>query len=249
MAHRSPELVESEDENAMNVDKVEKATNGEGSEAGEEDGSEYEIEEILDAKRGAFPEGRMGYLVKWKGYGEEENSWVDERDTENAKELVNEFWKKNPKKKPRKSVEPKATKRARKSLADGEESDNTSTVVKRGRKSTARMDSEDVDEEPTRTKKSRKVEKPSAKGRVSEEPQQRLQDMAKYMDRESWEDLVDTVDTVERTDEGLIIYFTLRNGDQIREKGGICRKRFPQKLLSFYESNLKWRAAEANVDD
>jgi Chromo (CHRromatin Organisation MOdifier) domain len=25
-------------------------------------------------------QGRMGYFVKWKGYGKEENSWVDEKD-------------------------------------------------------------------------------------------------------------------------------------------------------------------------
>lgn len=56
MARRSPELVESEDDNAMSIDKEEKAVDDDGSDAGEDDGSEYEIEEILDAKRGAFPE-------------------------------------------------------------------------------------------------------------------------------------------------------------------------------------------------
>jgi len=68
-----------------------------GSENGEEE-EEYEIEAVLDAKRNKFPEvgppslrhvfpanqralqGRMGYLVKWKGYPDEENSWVDEQD-------------------------------------------------------------------------------------------------------------------------------------------------------------------------
>jgi len=250
MVRHSPELIESDDDNAMNVDKNEQnANNEEGSGAGEDDGSEYEIEEIMDAKRGAFPEGRMGYLVKWKGYGEEENSWVDERDTENAKELVAEFWRKNPKKKPRKSVEPSSAKRARKSSV-ADESEDASTTKKRGRKPTIKIDSGEDEEEPSRNRKVRKAEKPPAKGqKMSEEPQPRLHDMAKYMDRESWEDLVDTVDTVERTDDGLFIYFTLKSGEYIRDNADVCRKRFPQKLLSFYESNLKWRAAEANSDD
>lgn len=64
------------------------------------DSEVYEIEAILDAKRGAtgsvsscchlltkknashvvYPKTRIGYFVKWKGYPDEENSWVDERD-------------------------------------------------------------------------------------------------------------------------------------------------------------------------
>lgn len=62
-----------------------------------EGGEEYEIEKILDAKRGVFADvrvflvpqsqyieaevqGRIGYFVKWKGYDSNENSWVDEHD-------------------------------------------------------------------------------------------------------------------------------------------------------------------------
>ena len=50
MDRDSPEI---EDTNAMNVDNEEKQSNNVGLSA-EEDDEEYEIEEILDAKRGAF---------------------------------------------------------------------------------------------------------------------------------------------------------------------------------------------------
>lgn len=60
MARESPEF---EDDSAMNVDNEEKNSAVEGSDAGEEDGSEYEIEEILDAKRGAFPEVRCSFGI------------------------------------------------------------------------------------------------------------------------------------------------------------------------------------------
>lgn len=56
MARQSPELIDFEDDNAMKIDRTEQTANDEGSEGEEGDGSEYEIEEIVDAKRGAFPE-------------------------------------------------------------------------------------------------------------------------------------------------------------------------------------------------
>jgi len=50
MDRDSPEI---EDANAMNVDNEEKESNNVSLSA-EDDDEEYEIEEILDAKRGAF---------------------------------------------------------------------------------------------------------------------------------------------------------------------------------------------------
>ena len=38
---------------------------------------EYEVEDIVGHK---MYRGKLRYLVKWKGYGEEHNSWVDEKD-------------------------------------------------------------------------------------------------------------------------------------------------------------------------
>jgi chromobox protein 1 len=38
----------------------------------------------------------MGYLVKWKGYGIEENTWKPEINVKNAKAKIKEFYKENP---------------------------------------------------------------------------------------------------------------------------------------------------------
>lgn len=65
----------------------------------DEEEEEYEVEAILDAKRGAVTkvslgittkkrnscvhpnlQGEWGYFVKWRGYGDEHNSWVDQKD-------------------------------------------------------------------------------------------------------------------------------------------------------------------------
>ncbi|KAF8235640.1 hypothetical protein L208DRAFT_1256403 [Tricholoma matsutake] len=204
--------------------------------SGGEDDEEYEIEAILDAKRGPFPDGRMGYLVKWKGYGEEENSWVDEEDAGNAHALIAEYWKSNPNKKkaPRKSTEAKTPRRPRTSTVD-ETSDAGSTAApkKRGRKSQAKADSDlenskgmDVDEN-------------------RDEPQ--IGDMSQHMKMASWEDIVSTVDTIEReTDGSLTVYFTLKTSERVKEDARICAERFPQKLILFYEGNLRWRTNDEN---
>ncbi|KAJ6436920.1 cystathionine beta-lyase/cystathionine gamma-synthase [Purpureocillium lavendulum] len=48
--------------------------------------STYEVERVLD-HRG--PKSRRRYLVKWKGHGEEENSWVPRSDFVDAAFLAN----------------------------------------------------------------------------------------------------------------------------------------------------------------
>ena len=56
---------------------------------------EYEVKEILQSRR--FGRGRkVQYLVKWKGYPESENQWVD-WDNLHADEVIADFKKKNPK--------------------------------------------------------------------------------------------------------------------------------------------------------
>ena len=55
---------------------------------------EYKVEEILQSRK--FGRGRkVQYLVKWKGYPESDNQWVD-WDNLHADEMIAEFKKKNP---------------------------------------------------------------------------------------------------------------------------------------------------------
>ena len=55
---------------------------------------EYEIEEILQSRK--FGRGcKVQYLVKWKGYPDSENQWVDWDDL-HAEEALADFKKKNP---------------------------------------------------------------------------------------------------------------------------------------------------------
>jgi len=246
-------------EPVMDVDE-----DDDGSEGVEE---EYEIEKILDAKLGTFPNGRMGYLVKWKGYSEEHNSWVDEKDAGNAQVLIDEYWQRNKKDKKagRKSMGPAPRVSSAKAPRGSTARDDSSEVEempakKRGRPpkaKSARGSSEqqkvedEEEEDRPKVKKARKSTGKKAASEpmdVDESGPESYRDMKTWMSSATWEHIVDTIDTVERTsDDRLLVYFTLKNGKgRAREETAVCKEKMPRKLLEFYEQNLRWRASDEN---
>jgi len=55
---------------------------------------EYEVEKILDSQQFGRTHKRQ-YLIKWKGYPDSDNEWVDKRDV-HAPEVIREFESRNP---------------------------------------------------------------------------------------------------------------------------------------------------------
>lgn len=51
---------------------------------------EYEVEEILDSGMDAKTKQVM-FLVKWKGYAEDDNTWEPKTNLAHAKELLNDY--------------------------------------------------------------------------------------------------------------------------------------------------------------
>ena len=52
----------------------------------------YEVDEVLDSRM----KGRkLQYLVRWRGYGHKENSWIPEEDLDAAKLIAN-FYRAHP---------------------------------------------------------------------------------------------------------------------------------------------------------
>ncbi|KDQ50710.1 hypothetical protein JAAARDRAFT_63000 [Jaapia argillacea MUCL 33604] len=233
----------------------EEAPRDEDAEGSEEE-SEYEIEAVLDSKHGAFPGGKIGYLVKWKGYSDAENSWVSEDDAGNAKVLIDAYWetvRKN-KKDGGKAGRRQSTAKARKSTVP-EESSEPEAPKKRGRKSKEPEEDEmDVDEPPpkkkaassSKRKSNAAAEKPATPPQAESEAEDEIEygTMKKYASRQDWAALVRKIDTIERTEDGkLTVYFTLKNGQHMREDSDICKSKMPFVLLDFYEGNLRWRTA------
>jgi len=236
-------------------DDVSEEQVGDGSDEGSADGSEYEIESIVSAQRNG---SGFSYLVSWKGYGEEHNSWVDDKDAGNANDLIAEYWAKRSKeKKGRKSVDkPKSASKAGRKSAARDTSVEVSSTKKRAR-SKAKKDGSDVEEDsdrgrPKTAKKSRKSTgaKSSSSAMVMDVDND-IGDMEKYMHHESWEKLIKSVDTVEKgSDDKLYVFFTLKtDNERHRQPSEVCKQRFPLHLIQFYEGHLRWKMVdEADID-
>ena len=50
---------------------------------------EYEVESIVAERKG--PRGRQEYRVRWKGYGESDDTWEPMKNLSGVKRLVEEF--------------------------------------------------------------------------------------------------------------------------------------------------------------
>jgi len=168
------------------------------------------------------------------------------------KSLSKNFGKKNPHKKrsvDRKSLDKRSPDKGRKSTTAEQGEDGEHKPKKRGRKSAGQIvpdDEMEGDHEPRAAKKAKKnqITKPS-RTETPEEVQKVVGDMSRFMHLLDWEGLVSSVDTVERgSDDFLNVYFTLNTGEAVVETSEECNKRFPQTMLRFYETNLRWRTVD-----
>jgi len=211
----------------------------------DEDDDEYEIEKVLGSSNEIF-KNEMAYFVKWKGYDETENSWVKESDAPHAGDLISKYMDE---KLAKERIAAKKAAKSRKSTEPAKQEPK-----KRARlstKSKAYSDEEEPERSPVRpiAKKQKKAPAPTKKkvepGHDEEDPEMvEFAPMDRYMDLDSWEALIDTVDTIERDGGDLIIYGTLTTKEHFRLPSSTCNDKFPKKIIKFYEDNLRWKASD-----
>ncbi|CCA71872.1 hypothetical protein PIIN_05807 [Serendipita indica DSM 11827] len=230
-----------------------------GSDEEEEDDDDevYEIERIIHHKNNHFGRGVRGYFVKWKGYPDAENSWVNENDC-NAEEIIKEYWEEFHAKR-----KANTGKRARSSQppTDVEMEEDVDRPNKKSKQQKL----------PKETKSRSKSKKTDSNGRTkfqtlndassdalessptpSEIISTNFKTMDRYMHLDDWHNLIDqilTVDYRDKPDEGrrVIYFFKLKNGETRTAPGDAVRKRASSIVIDFYEQNLRFEHVQGTA--
>ncbi|WWC90448.1 uncharacterized protein L201_005383 [Kwoniella dendrophila CBS 6074] len=203
----------------------------------EEDEGEYEVEAIVDhrQKKGAQA-GKHEYLVSWKGYGPEHNTWEPEDHVAHANDIVARYWAT----KPKQAVSQKKDTLKRSQSSQG----GSSTPVPKSNKHTngATGGSQKQQSRAKQQQQQDELELEDDDDQFPEFELSHVDSTAKYEDVADWEDTVISVDTIERSSKDeLVIYLTMVGGEKVAVATEVAYRRCPNKVLKFYEKHLKWK--------
>ncbi|ODN73022.1 hypothetical protein L202_08417 [Cryptococcus amylolentus CBS 6039] len=220
---------------------IESESESEGSE------EEYEVEAILGHRKTRG--NKLEYHVSWKNYGPTHNSWEPEANVIHAEELLKIYWD-TQKKAESKEPEPAPKKRGRPS--------KDSVRANSSRVSTSLVAKEDNEPAPKRSRTSAVNGRKRVVKGSSEEPEEEeetaaddpeyVDEYTAYMKMKDWENVVESVDTIDMDDDGkIIVLVTMKKGTKSVIPRDLAYERFPYKVLKFYESHLKWSTTPEDV--
>ncbi|KAJ1916449.1 hypothetical protein IWQ60_008095 [Tieghemiomyces parasiticus] len=224
---------------------------GEASEEDDDDDEEeeeYEVESIIRHRKRA---GVTQYLIKWKNFGDADNTWEDESNL-NCTEILDKYWADL--KKTTAAPSPAEAKRKRTPQTRPDSSSSRATEPRRVSKSASTLvskrsvsgdEDEDEDEEdngrgPAKTNVARTGRQSSATTAGSHK--------FPNPNAASWEDEVESVCTIEQTDEGMMVVLVWKNGEITQHLHTVIHQKAPRVLLRFYEKNLRFRHPNKTVE-
>ncbi|ODN87409.1 hypothetical protein L198_07033 [Cryptococcus wingfieldii CBS 7118] len=220
---------------------IESESESEGSQE-----EEYEVEAILGHRKTRG--NKLEYHVSWKNYGPNHNSWEPEANVIHAEELLKIYWdtqKKAESKEP--ELAPKKRGRPSKDSVRASSSRLSSSLV-------AREDNEQPAPKRPRTSAvngRKRTIKDSSEEPEEEEPAandpEYVDEYTAYMKMKDWENVVESVDTIDMDDDGkIIVLVTMTKGTKSVIPRDLAYERFPYKVLKFYESHLKFVSCTAS---
>ncbi|KAF9901668.1 hypothetical protein EC991_005800 [Linnemannia zychae] len=245
--HDKPEETsEDKGSSSANAAKRQKADGSDDDEEGDEDEedreSEYEVEMVVGHKH---VKGKLHYHIKWNGYSSDDNSWEDQ-DNVFCTDLIEAYWKRHeeaggsrsdlkgiPKKDLGRPIKANGTATAKKSLKN-------------------RSGYATVEMAPAKRQKTSSAPKDAPK--VAPKDVRKSDDVGMNVDLSgskwtppknwaSWENKVETIQTVERINQQLLIRLAWKGGKETQHPIEEAHQKCPQKLIQFYESHIKFSQA------
>ncbi|KAF8938658.1 hypothetical protein BGZ47_008480 [Haplosporangium gracile] len=233
------------------VDGIDKTTAG--SKDNDEDDDEeasgeavYEVERVVGHKH---TKGKLQYHLKWNGYDSDENTWEDKENVY-CVDLIEAYWGR---------LEQAGGSRTDSKGKDGVpvKKEPTRTAKSNGAKTTKKDRDGDtvMDMAPAKRQKTSNTSKEVKKAEGGFEDGASSNNNSNYnininssgwtppKSWISWEQKVESILTVERSNQKLLIRLQWNNGRETQHPIEIAHQKCPQKLIQFYESHIKFSQA------
>ncbi|KAG0275675.1 hypothetical protein BGZ95_008507 [Linnemannia exigua] len=223
----------------------------EEEEEDEAEEAEFDVEQVVGHK---YVKGKLHYHIKWKGYDSDENTWED-TDGVFCTDLIEAYWTRHkqagglrtdlrgiPMKDPARSVKSKGTQGVLKALKKDRDIDTVMEVAPAKRQKTSGPAKYSLRES---FKVVRKAEE-NGVGANKSSSNSNGANSNKWVPPKnwtSWEDKVETIQTVERSDQRLLIRLAWKNGKETQHPIETAHEKCPQKLIQYYESHIKFSQA------
>ncbi|EMR08231.1 hypothetical protein PNEG_03399 [Pneumocystis murina B123] len=153
------------------------------------------------------------YLIKWKGYDKvEDNTWEGEKSCEGCKDLIEQYWE---------------------SIGGRLIPSERPSARKRKSSQLRKNENNDFDmKHRALTSRSKEISTSNLSTETWKPP----------MHLSSWEDEIESVDTIERDASGkLLVYVNWVHGKKSVHDSLLIYQKCPLKMLHFYENHLVFR--------